>query len=450
MAAQDLARAPAPTGERNRVVDLVRVTALFGVVLGHWLKQGWYVDGVGEVHRAGLLGIAPWTHPLTWLFQVMPLFFLVGGYANAVSWRHTRSREIGYGAWLAGRVGRLTRPVLPLLAFWAVAGAAAPHIGLGNGWLNAASKSALVPTWFLATYVVIVALVPLTMAAWDRWGGRTLLVGAFAVPIDVVALRTDSLLLGGVNLIVVWGTLHQLGYAWRDGSIRRGSALLLGVTAVALDVVLVWLGPYGVSMVGVDGYGVNNTNPPRVTVLLLGLGMAGLVLAAQPILARWAQKPRVWAAVVVVERRVMTIYLWHLTSLGILGAIAVWSGGTGLHSYPATSTWWAQRPAWLFALAATTIALVVLLGHAEDPLPLGSRRRRPILPLVEVLVVVLFLGTLADHGLAPSRTTDQPWVLALAALLVLGSLDRALRRSESDAASTRPASWLPTGWSARP
>ena len=91
------------TTERNRVVDLVRVLALGGVVLGHWLKQGWYVDHE-TLHRAGLLGIAPWTHPLTWIFQVIPIFFIVGGYANAVlAARATRGTR--YGPWLAGRVG---------------------------------------------------------------------------------------------------------------------------------------------------------------------------------------------------------------------------------------------------------------------------------------------------------------------------------------------------------
>jgi hypothetical protein len=51
--------------DRSRAVDLVRVLALGAVVVGHWLKQGWYVDAAGGLNRAGLLGIATWTHPLT-------------------------------------------------------------------------------------------------------------------------------------------------------------------------------------------------------------------------------------------------------------------------------------------------------------------------------------------------------------------------------------------------
>ena len=119
------------TGGRNPVVDLVRATRpRRRWCSGHWLKQGWYVDDAGSLHRAGLLGVAPWTHPLTWVFQVMPLFFLVGGYVNALSWRHARDRGVRATApWLAGRVepadppagpaprllGRASVPVAPLV-----------------------------------------------------------------------------------------------------------------------------------------------------------------------------------------------------------------------------------------------------------------------------------------------------------------------------------------------
>ena len=413
--------------DRNRVVDLVRVVALGGVVIGHWLKQGWYVDDGGGLHRAGLLGIATWTHPLTWVFQLIPVFFVVGGYANAVSWRHAQVRGQGYGPWLAGRMGRLTRPLLPLLAFWCVAVPLAPYLGLDDDWVRIASKSSLVPTWFLATYVVMVALVPLTMAAWERWGAWTLAVGLLALPVDVVSLRTDSLLVGGLNMLLVWGTLHQLGYAWRDGVFRRRAwAALLGVGGLAGALALVTVGPYGVSMVGVDGHGVNNTDPPRATILFLGLAMAGLVLAAEPALARFAQRPRVWGSVVLVERRVMTVYLWHLTALAILGAVSLWLGGLGLHGEPNTAGWWALRPGWLLALTLTTLALVALVGRFEDPVP-PAPWCPAALPLAEVACTTVFLGLLADRGLGQSEHLTPPWFLVLAAFVTLAAFDRLLR-----------------------
>ena len=78
---RDLAAATPAT--RNRVVDLLRAAAIVVVVLGHWLMAAVVVRG-GELVPGHLLGLATWTHPLTWVFQVMPVFFLVGGYANAL------------------------------------------------------------------------------------------------------------------------------------------------------------------------------------------------------------------------------------------------------------------------------------------------------------------------------------------------------------------------------
>ena len=69
---------------RNRVVDFLRALAIIVVVVGHWLMAAIVVRD-GDLVPNALLNIADWTHPLTWVFQVMPVFFLVGGYANAAS-----------------------------------------------------------------------------------------------------------------------------------------------------------------------------------------------------------------------------------------------------------------------------------------------------------------------------------------------------------------------------
>ena len=55
------------------------------VVIGHWLLAVLgFRDGtfVGE----NLLELAPDLQIATWIFQVMPIFFLVGGYTTALSW----------------------------------------------------------------------------------------------------------------------------------------------------------------------------------------------------------------------------------------------------------------------------------------------------------------------------------------------------------------------------
>lgn len=416
-----------PPDVRNRAVDLVRVVALAGVVLGHWLKQGWYVDGAGELHRSGLLAVAPWTHPLTWLFQVMPLFFLVGGFANATSYRHARERGESYATWLAHRTGRLTTPLLPLLALWVVAEPVASQAGRED-WAAAASRTAMTPLWFLATYVVVVALVPLTLGAWERWGAATLLVGVVPPLLDWLSLSRDEPRMAALNALLVWGLLHQVGYAWRDRlHPSRRVLLLVAGAALSVDVLLVSVGPFAVSMVGVEGYGVSNTVPPRTPLLLLGVAAACLVLSCEPTLRRVAERPRVWSAVVLLERRVMTIYLWHPTALGLAGLVALLAGGTGLHALPASGEWWAQRPAWLLVLLATTTALVLLVGRWEEPRPVPAYEVPVAVPLTEVAVLVAGVAVLARLGLVEAPGWPDPWTVATLLLVALAALDRVLR-----------------------
>lgn len=70
--------------QRERHVDLLRAPAITAVVLGHWLVITVTYDDQGGLGGFSALEELTWAHtPLTWMFQVMPLFFVVGGFANA-------------------------------------------------------------------------------------------------------------------------------------------------------------------------------------------------------------------------------------------------------------------------------------------------------------------------------------------------------------------------------
>ena len=68
---------------RNRYVDFLRAFSIGVVVLGHWLMAAPSVDRDG-LTLSDMLRVSPWTQWLTWIFMVMPLFFLVGGYSPTV------------------------------------------------------------------------------------------------------------------------------------------------------------------------------------------------------------------------------------------------------------------------------------------------------------------------------------------------------------------------------
>ncbi|HEX9030262.1 MAG TPA: acyltransferase [Streptosporangiaceae bacterium] len=404
--------AEATPESRNRVVDLLRAVSIAVVALGHWTMAAVTVSATSPGLRAGnILSLASWTHPFTWLFQVMPVFFLVGGYANALSWRSAQRRGTGYPAWLRGRARRLVLPVVPVLVFWLVVGGLA--LGLGADWrtVRLASSVALMPTWFLAAYIVVTATTPAALWLWERWNWGSVAAGlALAALVDVASLASGSALVGFVNYLLVWGTVHQLGFAWLEGALagwRRRLALCL--TGLLGTVILVWLGPYPVSMVGIDTSTVNNTYPPRVTLLLLGMFQAGLVLMLERPAARAMLRLRAWTVVVAVNARIMTLYLWHVTAMVMVIALSLAFGGAGLRFTPLTSPWWLTRPVWYLMLAVVTVGLVVIFGRFEkaapDPRPAPPWWR----PLLTVAGTCAGLGALAIAGIASASGLN--WVL---------------------------------------
>lgn len=398
-AARRLANETPP--DRNRVVDLMRVLSILVVVLGHWLMAAVKVED-GELVPGHLLQLAEWTHPLTWIFQVMPVFFFVGGFSNARSWRSARLRGEPYGSWLRARLRRLLMPVLPLLVVWGVFGWVALQAGVPWETLRLGSQTALVPTWFLAAYVVIVLLAPVALAVWERFGWWSVTVGvALAALTDVVSIAGDVTWVGFLNYLFVWGTVHQVGYAWVDGRIE-GSARRWGLLALGflVTLVLVWLGPYPVAMVGLDTAELTNSYPPRVTLAFLGLFQAGLVLVAEPRLQRWMQRPLPWLFVVSISVQIMTIYLWHLTAMVIVIGLSMLGGGVGLGIEPLSGAWWATRPLWFLVVGAMTFVLVTQLRRFERPPP-ESRPAPPAWrPVLAALLGCGGLGLLAAIGIA--------------------------------------------------
>ena len=89
------------------------------VIIGHWTMAVLaYRDG--RFTGANLLELDPNWQILTWVFMVMPLFFIVGGFTNGGSWISARRRGVRYADWLRGKSVRLLRPALWFVAFWAV------------------------------------------------------------------------------------------------------------------------------------------------------------------------------------------------------------------------------------------------------------------------------------------------------------------------------------------
>ncbi len=394
---------------RNRTVDFLRALSILAVVLGHWMISAPYFDQ-GRPAYAHLLDLAPWSRWLTWLFQVMPVFFFVGGFSNSISWRSARAKGRSFRTWFDGRIRRLIGPVMPLILMWAVMVAIAHAEGVGPTMIFIGSKVALIPVWFLAVYILVVALVPLTEAAWRRWGfGSILTPIAAAAMLDWLFFTADQHALAWLNYPFVWLAVHQAGYAWNDRKLsgpRTGGALF--VVGLGSLLALTRLGPYPLSLVGVPGEGISNTLPPKLPLIALGAAQIGLVLLFEPLLKRWLSNRRFWAATILVNGMIMTIFLWHSTVMMLLVGLTFWISPSLLAVQPDTGGWWLARPAWLAVYALATLPFLLIFSRFERPSP--SPGTAPVRrQLIGIGIVCGGLAALAMGGIGGPGPLGLRW-----------------------------------------
>ncbi len=359
---------------RDRTVDALRALAIAGVILGHWLVTALVVTssrtGHG-LHDDSPLATMSYLTPVSWIFQTLAIFFLVGGYAAA------RSYHGDYRSWLRKRLIRLSRPVALLVAVWVPLAAGLYLGGVSGSALHTVLTLVLDPLWFLGVFVVLTALTPLAVAMVRRLG-----VLAAAIPMIVVAaadaVRFD---LGGpswvgwINVVAGWMVPYLLGIAWARGAFpgRRGPALLLA-GGVAATAALVLFAGYPASMVGVNGAHISNLNPPTLAVVTFGIAQTGLALLLREPLARLMRRPLAWAAVATANLSAMTLFLWHQTAFLAVTMAALLIGRVpGLHTAPSGAIWVAERLAWLPVFAIALAGLWLVFHRAEH----APVRRRP-------------------------------------------------------------------------
>jgi Acyltransferase family len=407
--------------DRNRYADLLRVMAMAAVVYGHWLVtdvtyQGRQFGGVDA------LGFISWGRWVTLLFQVMPVFFLVGGYANATSW--TAHRADSWAWWVRRRAVRLLRPttVYVVVAVLAVTGAryahASPAVLADAGWLVA------LQLWFLPVYLLLIVLTPVLLVAHRRWGlAVPAVMAAAAAAVDVGVLGLHLPVVGFANYLLVWGAMHQWGFAWRDGSLthpRWRPVALAIVGALALAGLLRW-GPFPVDMIG-DGERVTNTTPPSIALLAFAAVQAGVLLTVEPAVSGLLRRPGLWRAVTRLNNKAMTVYLWHMAPVIII-AIALYPNGLLPQPAIATTSWWVLRLAWFVLLTEVLVLLVVAFSWADPPRP--AARTGPdlsatppwiaVILLAGLVAVMVGLARLAIAGFAPGGQLPVPVLAVYAA-----------------------------------
>lgn len=380
---QDAEAAPSiDLAKRDLTLDLARVFAVLLVVVIHLLEVG-VGTGPHGLTITRPLEHEPWFNALTWVFQIMPLFFVVGGFASLTAWR-SLSRRGGSGAdFVKNRLLRLAQPAFPLFVFYVVVVGAATLIGVDPKLLGPVVLGAGSPLWFLAAYGLCQAVVPFAVHWHLRAPKRTLIVLlAGAIIVDAARFATGNNVVGLLNLFFVWVLIQQFGFWYADGWFDRRTWWQLLIVALAswatLFPLTIW-GPYSPDM-------LTDLNPPTVPLIALGLSQACVLRLLRPALARLMATRGARATVFVIGSRLMTIYLWHLPIIIILAGVALLIPGASPE--PGSAAWWWSRIPIYALVLALLFVLSLLVGRWERPRELGPTPPGWVVAVASALTIV--------------------------------------------------------------
>ncbi|HEX2551280.1 MAG TPA: acyltransferase, partial [Nocardioidaceae bacterium] len=361
-------RAALDLSKRDLTLDLARVFCVLLVVVIHLLMVGVKTEGGIALERP--LEAQPWFPVVTWFGQIMPLFFVVGGFASMTAWRSLRRRGGDGPDYVKSRVLRLAQPAFPLFVFYSVVILAGVVIVtttglLGFDVLDGVFIGAGSPLWFIAAYALCQALVPFLAHLHEIAPKRTVLVLLLGVIVVDVLHFTTFYWIGLLNLLFVWPLVQQIGFWYADGFFDRRrwwQLVLIALASLGMLWPLTQAGPYDVNM-------LVNLNPPTLPLVFLGLAQAAtLRLLKRPLSA--LMRTRVMKGIVfLVGTRLMTIYLWHLPVIIALSGLALLIPGASPD--PGSSTWWLTRPIEYVLVLVVLFGLSFLVGRWEQPRELG-------------------------------------------------------------------------------
>lgn len=406
---------------RNRVVDFWRVVAILVVMFGHWLAASIWIEPDGEIALLNSLEWIPYAGWVTWIVQVMPIFFLAGGYANARGLGKVERDEERRRDWITARVRRLFTPVIPLLVVWVML-IVIMRTFVPAEIVYAGAMSATVPLWFLAVYITLTAIAPFTYAWWRRQGPATVgWLAAAAVTIDIARFVLEVPGIGWANFVFVWAAVHQVGYWWSSldskAAVQHHTGRWLAAGSLGTLIAVTWSGLYPVAMVGIPGAEVTNMTPPTFAMVILGTMQLGVIWASAPAVQRFTSRLRNWHGVVSVSGVIMTIYLWHLSAMTLFAAAGLLAlDGAFFKIEPGTVVWWLTRPLWVVVLLVVTGLLVATFAVFEWRI---SRRPAPEKIRVVVAGILLAAGSAASVATVGIATRDAVvrWSVPVAAIL---------------------------------
>ncbi|MBC6448111.1 phospholipase A2 [Actinokineospora xionganensis] len=334
-------------GDRASYLGFLRMVSLGGFILAESV--------LALAPLLDLSGAALW--PMTWLLQLVPLFFFAGGNSNLLAWQATTT---GYGGYLARRVCWLIRPVLAFVTAWLVLPLSLDLVNAPPEAVRTVGRLVVQPLWLLGLYLLVVAMTPAMLWLHRRAPVLTPLAqAAVVVGIGAFGSGVFAAHLGGVVLAALFG---QLAFHYADGTLwRLPRAVLAGVglAAVAALAVLTTVGPLS-PLVMAEPTGSASFVPSAPAVLLIGLAQVCLVALPRRAGARAVARSALAQAARFVHSAPMTVYLAYLCGMLVIAGVISAARTAGL---PTTAVDWLVQPRPLLALALLGVptALAFLL-----------------------------------------------------------------------------------------
>lgn len=397
---------------RDLTLDLARVVCVVLVVFVHILFTGVGRSADGSLLIERTVEAQSWFTAASWIANIMPLFFVVGGYAARAGWRSASARGDTADSFVRVRLVRLARPALPLFVFLTVALGATRLLGIDPALVDTVAIGVGSPLWFLAAYMIVQAAAPTMMRLHERFGAWVLLgllAGAVLIdtfrftviggalgiqPVAGTGYGLGQELFGIPNIVFVWLFAQQVGFFLFDGWFARRRWWQL-VLLIAAGYIALWglvsLGGYSWNMLG-------NQWPPTTAMTLLAVVQASALTLLHAPLTALMRHRSAQGVVFVIGSRLMTIYLWHLPMIMVLIGIQLILP-LPLPA-PGSAVWWWTRPLFLLVvLGAVWLLSLWLVRFEKSPAPGTARFASGAATVSAVLLFIAPIIAITAYGL---------------------------------------------------
>jgi len=392
-----------------RYLGFIRILSLTGIVLAESIMAlaFWGPANPG------------WLWPLTWVLQLVPLFFLTGGQANLLAWRGADS----YASYLTGRIGWLIQPVLAFVTAWLVVPLSLELLQAPEQAIVAFGRIVLQPLWLLGLYLLVVAALPaMHRLHRHRPIATPLVLLAAAVAIALVGRGSLATHAGGIVIALLF---QQVAFHYADGRLWRVPRPVLVATAVAGLLGLIALTTVGgfAKLLIAEPTEYASFAPSLLGMLLVGLIQVCLVALPRERGVRAVADSAVARGVAVVRAAPVTTYLFYLCAMLLLAGVIAAARTAGLSTL---GTDWLTQPRRIFAIALIGVPTVLAFllverratvpdGFLDEPDPEPPDRSVVQLDAIAAALGVAYaaLGILGFAATGITGSTQPPVVFGL-------------------------------------